>query len=210
MSGLIRRGVTRLERLSVRRPVVAALLIAIVAAVIDLRAEREAPDAWNARAAQRQRLRWMSAYVTAYGRQYGRPAFYLDSVIAHLDSATAAQFNAYRTDFWGESVNYSWNERTFELRSTAGLFGPRLDRTEDSVRALWIARGDSMRLSHPGAIFDRLVVREEYWWPVEARGRRNQLGQYTRVPGVNEPMLIRAEPLPKTDRREPPPLEGAS
>jgi len=194
------------KRPKVRDTAVLAATIAVVTTLAAFHVTREASASSNPRAAQRQRLRWMSAYVTAYARQYGRPAFYLDSVTAHLDSATAAQFNAYRTDLWGEGVAYSWDERTFELRSSAGYFASQRDRMEDSVRALLIARGDSIGLSRPGETVRRFFVREEYWWPAEARGRRNSLGQYTQAPGLNAPILIRAQSVPKTDEREPPPL----
>src|SRR5688572_11033477 len=91
----------------VRRSLVVALSFAAVAALVAIRNARPGPD-WNFRVAQRQQLRWMSAYITAYAREHGRPAFYLDSVVAHLDSATAAQFNDYRYDLWGDRVYYWW------------------------------------------------------------------------------------------------------
>lgn len=196
--------VMRLAPLRVRPALLVLLVSAGIAGLVDLRATRLTHEYWNPRVAQRQQIRWLSAYITAYARKYGRPAFHLDSVVAHLDSATARQFRTYLVDLWGERVYYWWNEQTFELSSAAGLSPDRRARMEDSVRTLRFARGDTAGLSHPFALTKRFEVREEYWWPAEARGRRNRWGQYTRDPIFNEPILIRAEPIPRTERRDPP------
>jgi hypothetical protein len=197
-------------QLRVRWAFPVALAMTAIAALVDLQVTRGKPVEWDLRVTQRQQLRWMSAYITAYAREYGRPAFYPDSVIAHLDSATAAQFTAYLKDVWGDKVWYWWNEQTFELSSAGGISPWRSARMQDSIRALRIARGDTAGLFRPFALAKRLDIREEYWWPVEARGRRNSWGQYTREPGFNQPILIQARPLAKTDPEPPPELARAS
>lgn len=181
-----------------------ALVIATIAGLLDLEASRRVREDWNPRVTQRQQIRWLSAYITAYAMEYRRPAFHLDSVVAHLDSATAARFKDYLVDLWGDRIFYWWNEQTFELGSPGGISPERHTRMADSVRALRIARGDTAGLSHPFALAKRFDVRERYWWPVEARGRRNAWGQYTREPGFNAPMLIKTRPLPASETHEPP------
>lgn len=189
---------------NVRLPFLIAAAVALLAGAISLRSQAQEEPDWNPRVAQRQQLRWLSAYITAYARDYGRPAFYLDSVVAHLDSATAVRFNSYLVDLWGDKVYYRWDEQSFELSSRAGLSPRRHSQLQDSVRLARLARGDSSGVTRPWTLAKRFDIREEYWWPVEARGRRNRLGQFTRMPGASEPILIRAEPLPRVSPPEAP------
>lgn len=188
----------------VRAPLLIAVGVALVAGVVDFRASRRQESNWNPRVAQRQQIRWLSAYITAYARDYGRPAFHIDSVISHLDSATAAQFRAYLVDLWGDKIYYRWDEQSFYLMSNAGLSFRRKNYLQDSTNKARIARGDTAWRTHPWAIARHFDIREEYWWPVEARGRKNRLGQFTRNPGLNEPILVRAEPIPREPRVNPP------
>ena len=67
-------------------------VISIGAIVATQLARRERHDHLYFRAVQRQYLRWLAYRITAYAREYGRPAFHLDSVTAHMDSARAAEF----------------------------------------------------------------------------------------------------------------------
>lgn len=186
----------------VRASLLGAFALAAIAALVDLRITHRTESHWNPRVAQRQQLRWLSAYITAYAREYGRPAFYLDSVAAHLDSATAARFKSYLVDLWGDRIYYRWDEQSFELSSRAGLSPRRHSELQDSVRVARLARGDSSGVTRPWTVAKYFDVREEYWWPVEARGRRNRLGQFTRNPAMNEPILVRAEPIPRVSPPE--------
>lgn len=170
----------------------ATLTLALLALGVDRASNRSEEGAWNPRVAQRQQLRYLSAYVTDYGRRFGRPAFHLDSVEAHLDSATRAKFADYRTDIWGNRVHYWWDETSFTLTSSAGLTSKQRTRKEDSIAASWKARGRDVSSWHAvGVISRRLSVIERYGWPTEVRGRRNSLGQFTQSPQVNAPFVVR-------------------
>lgn len=173
--------------------VVAALVLGLIAIIADRLVARPGDDGdWNPRVVQRQQLRFLGAYITDYGRQHGRPAFHLDSVEAHLDSATRARFHDYRTDIWGNPVHYWWDETRFHLSSGAGLAPRQRERKEDSIAAAWKALGRAVDgWEHVGAIQRRISINEEYWWPEEARGRKNSLGQFTRAAAVQMPVIVR-------------------
>ena len=165
---------------------------ALIGLIADRTASRSGDDDWNPRVAQRQQLRFLSAYITDYGRRYGRPAFHLDSVEAHLDSATRARFADYRTDIWGDRVYYWWDENSFTLTSNAGLDPAQRTRKEDSIAATWKAHGRDANSWHAiGVISRRLSVIERYGWPAEVRGRKNSLGQFTQANQVNAPFIVR-------------------
>src|SRR5687767_2788795 len=142
----------RLVSVRVRWTFPVALALVTIAALVDHQLTRVKPVQWDPRVTQRQQLRWMSAYITAYAREYGCPAFYLSFVLAHLDTATAAQFTAYMRDVWGDRVWYWWNEQTFELSSGGGISPLRSMQIQDSVRAARIARGDTAGLFRPFAL----------------------------------------------------------
>ena len=181
-------------RVSRSTRVLSALLGVALSAFIADHMTRSSHDhaAWNPRVAQRAQLRWLSAYITDYGRRYGRPAFHLDSVEAHLDSATRAKFSDYRTDIWGRSVYYWWDETTFTLTSSAGLTPRQRVRKEDSIAESWKAQGrDASGWQAIGVISRRLSVIERYGWPAEVRGHRNSLGQFTQAPLVTAPVIVR-------------------
>ena len=155
-------------------------VISIGAPVATQLARRERHDHLYFRAVQRQYLRWLAYRITAYAREYGRPAFHLDSVTAHMDSARAAEFNRNLVDIWGRPVFYHWDESRFTLASDAGAARIR-DRPYDSVRAAEFRRlTQEQQFQRWMAETRRLEVREEYGWPPEARGRRNSFGQFAK------------------------------
>ena len=75
------------------------------------------------RVAQLMYNRMLALRIEAYAREYGRPAYYLDSVMAHLDSADAKIVSELRTDLWGKPVHYFWTWCFFTLTSSAGWDG---------------------------------------------------------------------------------------
>jgi len=91
------------------------------------------------RVAQFMHDRMLAQHIEDYAQRYGRPAFYLDSVIAHLDSGDAKIVSGLRTDLWGDPVHYRWTWCDFTLSSSAG------------------------RANQPGGF--RYSIREKYPWP---------------------------------------------
>jgi hypothetical protein len=79
----------------------------------------------DARVAQLMLNRTLANQVIDYARKYQRPAFFLDSVQAHLDSGAAASFARLQTDLWGDPVGYFWQYCWFMLFSDAGHRGLR-------------------------------------------------------------------------------------
>jgi hypothetical protein len=157
---------------------IAIAIISLGALVATRVAARERNDHLRYRAVQRQYLRWLAYRVKAYAREHGRPAFHLDSVTAHMDSARAAEFRRNLIDIWGQPVFYHWDESRFILGSFAGTSRLR-DRPYDSVRAAEFQKlTREQQFQRWMAETRRVEVREEYAWPPEARGRRNALGQY--------------------------------
>lgn len=177
----------------VTQVLIAALVLVVGALVVDRRNARSDEDpAWDPRVAQRQQLRFLGAYITDYGRRFGRPAFHLDSVEIHLDSATRAKFSEYRTDIWGDRVYYMWDVTTFTLVSRGGLRQDQRERREDSIAAAWKSIGRPVTgWDAIGRIQRRVQIIEEYWWPEAARGRRNSLGQFTQAPADYRPIIVR-------------------
>jgi len=174
----------------------AAAIAASVVALVFWLPEPGSDEDWNPRAAQRQQLRYLAARIVEYADRHGRPAFFLDSVAAHLDSAHASVFNRYRVDVWGDSVLYFWNERGFQLKSESGYNWPseRATAAADSVRPMIQActesNGHSKNWACMFAIDRRLSILEEYGWPQFVAGRRNSLGQY--VAPVRTPIAVAA------------------
>ncbi|HVX41170.1 MAG TPA: hypothetical protein VHB25_16505 [Gemmatimonadaceae bacterium] len=132
ITGLAKAAMRRVARwlgtpsLGARRFMWGALIIATSGAC--LAAYRRAhgqPETMNPRAAERERLRYLRARVVEYATLFHRPAFTLDSVAAHLDSAEAAQFESLRTNPWGSAVGYAWGPRSFELISYISRDRPR-------------------------------------------------------------------------------------
>lgn len=160
------------------RSLIAVAIMAGVALVVERWPERQPYDHLYARAVQRQRLRWLAYHIYAYAREHKRPAFTLDSVLAHLDSSTAVEFKHLMIDIWGMRVFYDWDESSFTLAATGGArFG-----------SAWAAAiqppPNSTKAEQYIALFAagrRLTVREEYGWPAGARGTRNALGQFVNL-----------------------------
>ena len=104
---------------------------------------RRAP---NARVAQLTRLRTLAWHIDAYAKEYGRPAFYLDSVQRHSSSADAKQFADLEIDLWGDSVYYMWTYCGFEL-----------------ARPLRLSPGDARRLDLTGRYLFDSTTGIGYW-----------------------------------------------
>ena len=106
-----------------RRTVIDLVAIVLCAAVLASRIHtlvnqpRVVPAS---RVAQFMYNRMLALRIEAYAREYGRPAYYLDSVMAHLDSADAKIVSGLRTDLWGKPVLYFWTWCWFTVTSRAG------------------------------------------------------------------------------------------
>lgn len=93
--------------------------------------------------------RMLARRILAYANAYGRPAYVLDSVEAHVDTSDAQLVSDLTTDPWGDPVHYDWNYCGFTLARTPGVALPA---------SWWRSR--------------RYVVREDYAWPAHV-GRKN-------------------------------------
>ena len=109
------------------------------------------------RVAQLMYNRMLAQWIAAYARRYRRPAYYLDSVMAHLDSADAERVSALRTDLWGKPVHYFWSYCWFSLHSYAGARPWLRPTPAESIPAESIPPG---QLFAPGGEID-----EQYPWP---------------------------------------------
>lgn len=144
-------------------------LIAVVIAATGLgwrirRISREPRVVLAPRAVQLMYNRMLSLRVQQYAARYGRPAFRLDSVLAHLDSTDARAVSDLSTDLWGDEVIYSWSFCSFTLVSRAGQENePPSPAPAESLRA--------SQLFPPGA-----WVEEDYAWPTGV-GRTERCGE---------------------------------
>lgn len=144
---------------------IAALVLALAGFGWRLRnIAREPREAVAPRAEQLMYNRMLSLRIRSYAARYGRPPFYLDSVVAHLDSTDARLVADLRTDLWGEPVIYFWTYCSFRLISDGGL---RRDAPapapEDTIRP-----GRFLRFAGD--------VEEEYPWP-RGVGRTEHCGE---------------------------------
>jgi hypothetical protein len=158
--------------------VAAAALLIVVAVPVAVR-QHKPPDhvATRAeiRAEQLARLRFVAGRLTQYARENHRPAYRFDSVVAHLDSAHAAEFRSFLTDLWGDSIDYYWNFAGFSLRSRAGLTGLGHEAAIDSAMRqahLTMTAGSwaipEFRIRFGKLIFEvdkELYITAEYGWP---------------------------------------------
>lgn len=97
--------------------------VCLGAAILALRIrsiERELRVPLAPRVGQLMYNRVLAARIHAYARTHGRPAYFLDSVEVHLDSAARVEFQRLRTDLWGEPVEYVWSWCDFMLGSEGG------------------------------------------------------------------------------------------
>lgn len=118
---------------------------------------REPRVALSARVVQLMYNRTVAAHVVEYARRYGRPPYYLDSVLVHLDSAERARVAALRTDLWGRPLRYRWSWCDFSVSSDASGWRPA--RTPAADDADW-----RERLRH-GRMAGASDVWEPYLWP---------------------------------------------
>lgn len=141
-----------------------AALIATTCLVLRIREISRRPRVVLAsRAAQLMYNRALALRIQRYAARYGRPAFRLDSVLAHLDSADVRVVSDLSTDLWGEEVAYGWSFCSFTLVSRAGEeFAPTSPAPAESLRA--------GQLSPPGG-----WVEEAYAWPAGV-GRTDRCG----------------------------------
>ncbi|MEJ7812754.1 MAG: hypothetical protein WKG32_20235 [Gemmatimonadaceae bacterium] len=84
---------------------------------------REPHVAVNRRVAQLMNNRLLAQRIAAYAQTYDRPAYHLDSVVAHLDSPDRRLVSELRTDLWGAPVLYLWSWCSFRLMSPGGRTG---------------------------------------------------------------------------------------
>lgn len=99
----------------------AAVLLCALVLAWRLRTIAREPRVWVApRVAQLMYDRLLAQQIEDYARRYRRPAYFLDSVVAHLDSADAAAFRSRMTDLWGDPIGYLWSYCGFSLRSDGG------------------------------------------------------------------------------------------
>lgn len=106
-----------------RRTIVGAIVFLLAIAVLAWRIAviRGRPATSDApRTAERMYLRMIARRVEAYARAYHRPAYALDSVVAHLDATNARLMRDLETDLWGQPVQYAWSRCGFTLRSSGG------------------------------------------------------------------------------------------
>ena len=135
------------RRLASRRTALGLAAVCLCAIVLMWRVTtitREPRVAVSPRVVQLMYNRRLALRIDAYARRYGRPPYYLDSVMAHLDSADDAEFQSNLTDLWGDSVTYVWSRCGFRLVSLAGGQPPG---------GAWVV--------------------EEYEWPRDVRQPRN-------------------------------------
>lgn len=112
-------------RFGARRAMWSALVTVLTCAtLVTFRRGRRDPAAMDPRAAEREHLRYMRARLSEYASTFHRPAYTLDSVSAHLDSADATAFNSLRVNRWGHPVGYWWGPRGFGLISYVSREGP--------------------------------------------------------------------------------------
>jgi hypothetical protein len=137
---------------------VAAVLLGVSMLGWRIRAIVRTPRvAVSTRVAQLMDNRLLALKIEAYAKRYGRPAYFLDSVVAHLDSADAAVFRRNLTDLWGDPVSYQWTWCDFTLVSWTGMRGRLLSvPASDSIRRAMALRG---RMGFPA------VIDERYPWP---------------------------------------------
>jgi len=74
-------------------------------------------------------IRLLSQWVDDYARRYGRPAFSLDSVEAHLDTGDLRAVRNLRTSIYGGFVGYGWDYCGFSLHASTGIPRPRPTKT---------------------------------------------------------------------------------
>jgi hypothetical protein len=123
-----------------RRPaIVGAIVFVLAIGVLAWRiaAIRGQPAITDApRTAEQTYLRMIAQHVQTYARTYHRPAYSLDSVVSHLDSANARLMRDLATDPWGQPVQYTWSPCGFTLRSSGGA--ARADSSGAAGSARWI------------------------------------------------------------------------
>lgn len=109
-----------------RRTIVGAVVFLLAIGVLAWRIAviRGQPAITSApRTAERMYLRMIARRVETYARAYHRPAYALDSVVAHLDATNARLMRDLEMDLWGHPVEYAWSPCGFTLRSSGGANG---------------------------------------------------------------------------------------
>jgi hypothetical protein len=135
----------------------ALIVLCAVVLVSRIRSIRSEPRiGQSARVVQLMYNRMLAQRVLAYAERYRRPAFELDSVVAHLDPEDAQLVTRLRTDLWGHRVMYNWSWCGFGFMSDAGEPQPWPSSAFDSAWKDANAHGRWRMPYH---------INEEYSWP---------------------------------------------
>lgn len=177
-----------------RGPLIASAVIAaivLLSALFAAMRPRKAPDRAEIQAQELARLRFVAGRLTQYANEYHRPAFRLDSVAVHLDSADAAEFRSFLTDLWGDTIDYYWNYSGFRLSSNAGLTGLGRAAAEDSalrqahlVVTPALLKDAEFSAKLGGLIFDvdeKVHISADFGWPEVAERDSMRLKQWPSV-----------------------------
>jgi hypothetical protein len=166
------------------------LVLALPILLIAMR-PRKIPSRAVIRAEQLDRLRFVAGRVTQYARTYHRPAYYLDSVTAHLDSTDAAEFRIYLNDLWGDPIEYSWDFTTFSLWSNAGASNVFAEAALDSALRQLDSGGrskhetqrefDAKMFKVESEVEQAIHIRAWYGWPEAAQRDSMRLRREKRV-----------------------------
>ncbi|HEU4990075.1 MAG TPA: hypothetical protein VFT41_09860, partial [Gemmatimonadaceae bacterium] len=73
------------------------------------------------RVAQLMRMRVLARWIEGYAAAYGRPAFAMDSVEAHLDTVDVRVVRDLRESVYGGPVRYGWDYCGFTLFVDTGI-----------------------------------------------------------------------------------------
>jgi hypothetical protein len=155
-----RAALSRVIRLPSRRTAIGLAAVILCASVLGWRVRtiaREQRVPVSPRVTQLMYNRMLARWIQAYARTYRRPAYYLDSVLAHLDSAERRVVSNLLTDLWGDRVYYVWTYCDFTLASHAGARPWLRPPPPDTVAPVKPARW--------GPEPPQGELREEYPWP---------------------------------------------
>jgi hypothetical protein len=76
------------------------------------------------RVAELMYMRMLAQWIQGYSKEYGRAAFTIDSVEAHLGSGDAETVRDLRASIYGGGVDYAWDYCGFSLSVATGIRRP--------------------------------------------------------------------------------------
>ena len=121
----------------ITRRTAASLVVAAACAVVlgwRVREIRATPRIEVApRVAELMYMRLLSRWIDDYAAKYGRPAFSIDSVEAHLDPGDLRVVRNLRTSIYGGLVRYGWDYCGFSLDVSTGIPQPQRARPAKGV-----------------------------------------------------------------------------